>query len=51
MTQQDRNAIINAVDYIINIYMTNKIEDVENIEHTVNYEYVEETLCGYERRS
>ena len=29
----------------------NKIEDVEMIENAVNYGYVEETLCGYERRS
>ena len=28
--------------------MNNKIEDVENVENAVNYEYVEETLCGYE---
>ena len=43
--------IINALDDIINIHMNNKIEDVENVENAVNYEYVEEALCGYERRS
>ena len=48
MTQQDRNAIINVMDYIINIYMNNKIEDVEI---AIIHEYVEETLCGHERRS
>jgi hypothetical protein len=32
--------------------MNNKIEDVENVENVENaYEYVQETLCGYERRS
>ena len=44
MTQQDRNAIINVMDYIINIYIYNKIEDVENVENAV-------CECGYERRS
>ena len=48
LTQYNINEIINALDDIINIYMNNKIEHVEN---AVNYEYVEESLCGYERRS
>ena len=42
---------INALDDIINIHMNNKIEDVKNVEISVNYEYVEEALFGYERRS
>ena len=33
------------------IDLDNNIEDIDNLENFFNFEYVENLLCGYERKS